>query len=245
MQLFAHELASGARFNYAPRMSESPLPGNIRALRKHLDMNQEAFADAVGSAQANVSRWEKRGSIPEPAPLSRMAQMAGRSVTEFMEEPWTPPVAPRSVSDHTPTRSSDVGDTVGIVQLDLSLSMGPGTLIEDFVESEVVSFDASVLRRITRTSSDRLRFVTGIGTSHEPKFQNSDQFLIDINERRLTRIDGYYWITFDGAHALKRLRPLGNGMMQILSDNPDFAPMEVPALAVRIEGRAIWFARGL
>lgn len=158
---------------------------------------------------------------------------------------WLLGMTSTAAPDIPPTRSSDVGDTVGIVQLDLSLSMGPGALIEDFVESEVVSFDASVLRRITRTPSDRLRFVTGIGTSHEPKFQHNDQFLIDINDRRLSRIDGYYWITFDGAHALKRLRPLGNGMIQVISDNVDFAPMELEAKHVRIEGRAIWFARGL
>jgi len=153
-------------------------------------------------------------------------------------------VAPEA-ADTPPTQSADVGDTVGITQLDLSLSMGPGTLIEDFVESEVVSFDASVLKRITRTPSDRLRFVTGIGTSHEPRFQHNDQFLIDINECRLSRLDGYYWITFDGAHALKRLRPLGGGRIQIISDNPEYGPQDVDANEVRIEGRAIWFARGL
>lgn len=148
-------------------------------------------------------------------------------------------------ADQPIVRSVDAGEIVGILQLDLSLSMGPGTLIEDFVESEMVSFDAAALRRITRTPSDRLRFVTGIGTSHEPKFQNGDQFLININENQLTRLDGYYWITFDGAHALKRLRPLGNGMIQIVSENPDFGPMDVERSAVRIEGRAIWYARGL
>jgi phage repressor protein C with HTH and peptisase S24 domain len=147
--------------------------------------------------------------------------------------------------DQPVVRSADAGETVEILQLDLSLSMGPGTAIEDFVESEMVAFDAAALRRITRTPSDRLRFVTGIGTSHEPKFQSADQFLIDINDRQLTRIDGYYWITFDGAHALKRLRPLGNGMIQVISENPDYAPMELERAAVRIEGRAIWFARGL
>ncbi|MDF2382455.1 hypothetical protein JMG10_13315 [Nostoc ellipsosporum NOK] len=157
----------------------------------------------------------------------------------------TPARAGATQSDHQPTRSADAGDTVEIVQLDLTLAMGPGTFIEDFVESEMVAFDASSLRRITRTPSDRLRFVTGVGTSHEPKFQSSDQFLIDINERRLTKIDGYYWITYEGAHALKRLRPMSGGRIQIISENKDFDPIEAMAEEVRIEGRAIWFARGL
>lgn len=147
--------------------------------------------------------------------------------------------------DQPPTRSADGGEAVEITALDLSLAMGPGTIIDDFVESEPVIFDAAQLRRITRSPFTRLRVVTGIGTSHEPKFHSSDQFLIDINERQLSKIDGYYWITWEGAHALKRLRPMGGGRIQIISENPDFEPIVADAKEVRIEGRAVWVARGL
>lgn len=140
----------------------------------------------------------------------------------------------------------DAGETVGIIRLDLSVAMGPGRSIETFVESDVVSFDLSMLNRITRTPSDRLRFITGVGTSHEPKFQSGDQFLIDLNERSLTRIDGYYWITFEGAYALKRLRPVSGGHVSIISENrAEYEPFEVNAEEITIEGRAIWFARSL
>lgn len=147
--------------------------------------------------------------------------------------------------DLPPIRSADGGEAVEITSLDLSLAMGPGTIIDDFVESEPVIFDAAQLRRITRSPFTRLRAVTGIGTSHEPKFHASDQFLIDINERQLSKLDGYYWITFEGAHALKRLRPMGGGKIQIISENPDFEPIIADAEDVRIEGRAVWVARGL
>lgn len=151
-----------------------------------------------------------------------------------------------SVPEQPRIQTIDAGDTVGILSLDLSLSMGPGRDIEEFVESEIVGFDASILRRLTRTPADRLRFVTGIGSSHEPKFQSGDQFLIDINERHLSRIDGYYWITFEGSHGLKRLRPVSGGRVLVMSDNKDdYPPFEVDGREIRIEGRAIWFARGL
>lgn len=157
------------------------------------------------------------------------------------------PAGPMSKAPEQPrVHTVDAGETVGILSLDLSLSMGLGRDIEEFVESDVVGFDMSVLRRITRTPPDRLRFVTGIGTSHEPRFQSGDQFLIDINERHLTRIDGYYWITFEGSHGLKRLRPVSGGRVLVISDNKeDYPPFEVDARELRIEGRAIWFARGL
>lgn len=199
--------------------------------------------------------WDiERGKVKRPNPdvLRAIEEVLAFAPDHLVDLVYPQPMIARGEAGHSsrmpeqPTvQSADAAESVNIVQLDLSLAMGPGTIIEEFVEAEQVAFDLSVLRRITRTPSDRLRFVTGIGTSHEPKFQSNDQFLIDINERRLTRIDGYYWITFDGAHALKRLRPLGGGRVQVISENPEYAPMELDAGEVRIEGRAIWFARGL
>lgn len=216
---------------------------------KPADLAETDWAERAGVNRGFFGNLKTKAKNPRRDTVRKLLAFIGKVEADL--DPNAPP-APRAgrrvvavEPDQPQIRSIDSGETVGILQLDLSLSMGPGTAIEGFVESETVSFDASVLRRITRTPSDRLRFVTGIGTSHEPKFQNGDQFLIDINERSLARLDGYYWITFDGAHALKRLRPLGNGLVQILSENPDFAPMDVSRGDVRIEGRAIWFARGL
>jgi phage repressor protein C with HTH and peptisase S24 domain len=223
-------------------MSGDVLSRNIHALRKHLGLNQTDFGARVGSAQANVSKWES-GTTPDTEPLEAMAALAGCSISAFKNNEWRPPQ--RTRSDHSPTRTADGGETTDILQLDLSLSMGPGTLIDDFVGSELVKFDIGMLRKITRAPFDRLRFVTGIGDSHEPKFHHSDQFLIDINERQLSRIDGYYWITLHGAHALKRLRPAGNGQIEVHSDNPTYGPQVVDAGDIRIEGRAVWVSRGL
>ncbi|MCP4619970.1 MAG: helix-turn-helix transcriptional regulator [Bradyrhizobium sp.] len=215
--------------------------------RDHWDRQLQEKLGTKGKPIYDIDRGKSKN--PSIETIRAIAELFGKPVNFFTtnydalaESAERPAVV---MSDHQPTRSSDVGETVEIVQLDLTLAMGPGTFIEDFVESEMVAFDASVLRRITRTPSNRLRFVTGIGTSHEPKFQSSDQFLIDINERRLTKIDGYYWITYEGAHALKRLRPMSGGRIQIISENKDFDPIEAMAEEIRIEGRAIWFARGL
>lgn len=141
-----------------------------------------------------------------------------------------------------PIGSND-DDVVEIASLDLSLSMGPGTLIEEFVESEPVKISLNLVQSITRTPSDRLRFVRGIGDSMEPTLRSSDRIMVDINEKQLTRISGIYWINRDGAHGIKRLRPAGKGRVLIISDNPIEGNDEVDARELRIEGRVIWFAR--
>lgn len=169
------------------------------------------------------------------APEAIITELAVLSDGEFVEAP-----------DRTPTRSASRGDaTVGIIALDLSLSMGPGTLIEEFVEAEPVKMDLGLLRSITRTAPDRLRFVRGIGDSMEPTLRQADQVLIDISDRALSRINGIYWVDHLGTHGIKRLRAAGKEQIMIMSDNPIVGDYVAEAEDVRIEGRAIWFGREL
>lgn len=137
------------------------------------------------------------------------------------------------------------GEVVQIQKLDLSLSMGPGTLIDGYVESELVNFDLNFIRLYTRATSDRLRLVTGIGDSMEPTLKWGDLILIDTNDRMLSKQDGIYWINLYGAAGIKRLRAVGPRRILVKSDNPAMDDQEVDAEDLRIEGRAIWATRGL
>lgn len=141
--------------------------------------------------------------------------------------------------------SSTDDDAVEIISLDLSLSMGPGTMIEEFVEGEPVLMGLRFLQGITRTPSDRLRLVRGIGDSMEPTLRTGDRVMVDINERQLSRPHGVYWIDHLGTHGIKRLRASGRGKIMVMSDNPLVSDYEVDAQDLRIEGRVIWFAREL
>lgn len=136
-------------------------------------------------------------------------------------------------------------ETVELIALDLSLSMGPGTLIEDFIEEERVRMSLAFIQAITRTPSDRLRLVRGIGESMEPTLRTGDRVMVDINERQLTRAHGIYWIDHLGTHGIKRLRASARGKVMIMSDNPTVPDFEADAADIRIEGRVIWFAREL
>ncbi len=151
-------------------------------------------------------------------------------------------------TDALPTRSASADDgTVDIISLDLSVSMGPGTLIEDMVEEDPVKWDIGLLRALTRSPFQQLRQIKGVGDSMEPTLRTGDRVLIDTSDRTLSRMHGIYWIDHFGAHGLKRLRAAGHGRIVISSDNkvaggPDF---EVDADELRIHGRAIWFGREL
>lgn len=242
--LCAQALADEPPPLYAQRMKNSVLSSNITRLRDHLGLKQAAFAERIGSTQPNVSKWERLGNEPETRPLAKMAALAGCSVAEFIEQPWAP-ASQRPVTGRPVPAPAGDDDTAEIISLDLSLSMGAGTLIEDFIEEERVRLSLGFLQAITRTPSDRLRLVRGIGDSMEPTLRTGDRVLIDINERQLARSHGVYWIDHLGTHGIKRLRPSGRGRVLVMSDNPLVPDFEVDGGDIRIEGRAIWFARDL
>lgn len=150
------------------------------------------------------------------------------------------------ISTEMPTSTAtETTETVDIQRLDLSVSMGHGTLIEGYVENEPVTFDLAFIRAITRAATKNLRLITGIGDSMYPTLNDGDTILIDTSDRRLSKLDGIYWVNVYGAANLKRLRAIGKGRILIKSDNPAVDDQEVDAEDLLIEGRAIWVARGL
>lgn len=222
-------------------MGNPVLAANISALRKHLGLKQAAFAELIGVDQSYVSKWE-RGSIPSAVPLAKISEAAGCPLDRFMKEPWAPN---KPAANGSPALPSNDDGVVEIQKLDLSLSMGPGTVIDDWVEAEPVKFDLAFIHAITRTPTDRLKLVTGIGDSMYPTLNWGDAILIDTNDKMLSRQDGIYWIDLYGAAGLKRLRTVAKGRILVISDNASIQPQEVDAADLRIEGRAIWVARGL
>lgn len=229
--------------NYAVRMAgQSYLGANIAALRKHLGLKQAAFAELLGTEQANISKWE-RGAEPKPQMLEKLAQKASRTIAEFSNEPWKP-LQSVAKADQLPTRSVDAGETAQLLRLDLSLPMGPGATVDDYVEEEPVEFDLGYLRAITRTPVHRLRLARGVGDSMFPTLHSSDEVLIDTTQNQLLHSDRIYAASINGGAAIKRLRPIEGGKrILVISDNKTIEPYPVDAHEVLIWGRVIRFAR--
>ena len=223
-------LDSGLRFSHYP------------AMISHDDLREEMIR------QLDAERIKPKDVVSAlKIPSPRVAEMRKR--TRRVQQDEYEPLAKLLKLDTGQLLNApivaDNGDVVPILKLDLSLSMGPGTVIDDYVEAEPVSFDLAFIRAITRSPSDRLRLVTGIGDSMYPTLNGGDAIMIDTTDRALARQDGIYWINLYGAAGIKRLRTVGHGRIMVKSDNPTVDDQEVDAGDLRIEGRAIWVARGL
>lgn len=217
---------------------------NIRLLREERNWSRPDLAKRMNTSPQQVERLEKGTRSLRQEWIDRAAAAFGVQPQEIITPrgEFVPSAAPAPM---LPLLTGDGADTVAIQKLDLSLSMGPGTLIDDYIEAEPVTFDLSFIRSITRAPSDRLRLVTGIGDSMYPTLNWGDVIMIDTTDRALARQDGIYWINVYGAAGIKRLRTVGQGRVLVKSDNPAVDDQEVDAEDLRIEGRAIWVARGL
>lgn len=223
--------SAGARLKWARLRANYP------------DAAQFARAARVNPTTYRAYENDQNGFAKQAATFARKLGVTAEWLLDGGPLPTGP--IPEVQPDIPPTRSADAGETVEIEQLDLSLSMGPGTIIDDYVEAERRTFDLAFIRSITRSPPHRLKIVTGIGRSMEPMLQDGDIIMIDTTDNQLSRDDGIYWYTLYEASGLKQLQPMGNGRVLLRAHNRDFGDREVAAEDLRIEGRAIWAARGL
>jgi phage repressor protein C with HTH and peptisase S24 domain len=137
------------------------------------------------------------------------------------------------------TRDASGNETAGVSKLDLSLAMGPGTNIDDYIEVETVEFDLGFLRAMTPSAPSMLRLVSGTGDSMFPTLLDTDLMFIDTSQRVLNMQDRIWAVSLFGAGALKRLRAIGKGRVLVISDNPAVDDQEVDAEDISIAGRLV------
>jgi len=194
------------------------------------------IAQALGIPSSRVAEMRRRDRRVQQDEIAPLATLLGKHESAT--------VLSAQSSDALPTRSVDGGETAQLLRLDLSLPMGPGATVDDYVEDEPVEFDLGYIRAITRTPVHRLRLARGVGDSMFPTLQSSDEVLIDTTQNALLHSDRIYAASINGGAAIKRLRPIdGGARILVISDNKTIDPYPVDASEVQIWGRVIRFAR--
>ena len=74
---------------------------------------------------------------------------------------------------------------------------------------------------------------------------SADLVWIDTTQRKLNQADRIWAVSINGAAAIKRLRPVKDGRILVVSDNPLVENYEVDPAELLIGGRVIRFARDL
>ncbi len=239
------ELVYSRNTGYASRMGQTTLARNIAALRKHLGMTQAAFAKRVGSAQANVSKWENEGRQPDAMPMSEMAALADVSVKDFTNSVWRPNSG--DIAAEPPSLESIAAEHgwVLIDEIDLAFGMGATYLDPDRTPERlgVIPFAADWIRDMYRGSIMHLKVVRGRGDSMEPTIRDGDFVLIDTSRRRLDEQDVVWAVSYGELGMIRRLRQLPGGGVELMPDNAVVRPTEAHDGELHIMGRVIWIGR--
>lgn len=161
----------------------------------------------------------------------------------------SPPAAetrlPYRPQEPVPKFGAPIPDMVPIAAIDLNFGLGSAFMDSEIVEhaADTMLFPRDWLRSITSSSPDRLYWARGVGNSMEPTIGDGDVILIDRSASGSTFGDLYWAIAFGQTGMIKRLRPMPDGSVKILSDNPNVPPEVAHDGELHVFGRVIAVVR--
>ncbi|MFV0642955.1 MAG: helix-turn-helix transcriptional regulator [Sphingomonadaceae bacterium] len=130
---------------------------------------------------------------------------------------------------------------VEVAEIDLRFGLGAAVMDEDVTETtaEMRAFPKSWLRLITSSPPSQLYWARGVGNSMEPNIGDGEVILIDRSQQSPAFADIYWAIAYGQTGMIKRLRPMPDGSVKILSDNPNVPPETAYDGELHIFGRVI------
>jgi phage repressor protein C with HTH and peptisase S24 domain len=134
-------------------------------------------------------------------------------------------------------------DAVLIPEVQVGLSMGGGSVLEDWPVVQMVPFSRSWLRGLTTSSADQLMVARGDGDSMMPTILDQDLVIIDRAQNTPKQQDRIWALSYGGWGMIKRLRSLPDGSLQINSDNAAVSPIIAYEGEAQVIGRVVGVVR--
>ena len=148
------------------------------------------------------------------------------------------------LTGEVPSAGNSHGDVIQIRVVDLAYGMG-GAFIDEHAQEAIESFPRSVIAEFTKAPAEKLRLVRGIGDSMMPTINDGDLVLIDLSQDAMWMNDQIWALATGDIGMIKRLRVLGGGALQAISDNPNVSDYTIGYDDYRIVGRVVACLRSL
>lgn len=129
-------------------------------------------------------------------------------------------------------------EMVDVAEIDLRFGLG-GEYMDEVPVPQMRSFSRDWLRQITTSPPEHLYWAKGQGNSMEPTISDGDILLIDRTQATPAFGDLYWAIAFGHVGMIKRLRPMPDGSVKILSDNPSVPPETAVDEELHVFGRVV------
>ena len=216
--------------------------GRLQDLVRDRRTSLAAISRLIGRNPAYLQQYVTRGSPKhlEYEDLQAIAQFLGVSprVIETRIFDDSRPTS-RAAAPASPSGPNQREDWVDVPRLALDASAGPGA-----ESAQEISFDSfRFSRRWLRENGLEAAQLTAIrveGDSMEPTLRDGDEILVERGGRSARA--GIYVVRIDEALMVKRLDTSRADLLVLISDNPAYPPVEVPAGEAEVIGRVVWKA---
>ncbi|PHQ25486.1 transcriptional regulator [Marinobacter guineae] len=192
------------------------------------------FAQKAGMGDSTL-RAILNGAMPRLDNLLRIAAAAGVSVE------WL-------ATGKEPTKSdSQFEEEFALIPgYNVQVAAGHGSIAGDETPTRELAFRRKWLRFRGLNEND-LALVFAKGDSMEPTISDNETLMVDTSEKRLR--DGQIYVIRNGDHLLvKRIQTLWNDGVQLLSDNTEYPPQEIPLSDLEgldVIGKVVWVGKDL
>ena len=193
---------------------------------------------AIGRNKAYLQQYISRGM---PKVLSfqdsaRLGELLGRDPDEFRhaEQPPRKRWKRKRIQSARPAVSA-------VSEVDVEAAAGPGALADEYVvEKARWQLPDAMLRHEGHSDPADLRILRVRGDSMEPEMRDGDRIVVDTGKRRPGT--GETFVLWDGTGlVVKRIAGLSrDGMLGLLSANPDYPAYECHAGDVHVVGKVVW-----
>ena len=204
--------------------------------------SQAALAGAIGVTPQAISKMVN-GSTTDTGKLYQIARFL-QTTPEYLTGESDSPQIGLAKDDRLGFRGfpSEVNaNIVEVASIDLNFGLGAAFMDQEVVEYQVekMQFPGDWLRSITSSPPSQLYWTRGVGNSMEPAISDGDVILIDRSKVGSTFGDLYWAIAYGQTGMIKRLRPMPDGSVKILSDNPAVPPEVAYDGELHIFGRVV------
>lgn len=214
-----------------------------------LGLTQSALARATGLSQPSVGRFIS-GEVKKTTKIIELAQALRTSPEYLTGEVESPDVA--SANDRRDSFGAfpvqnfeEMAAERGLLpirHIDLAFGMG-ATYLDNPVEEEMRFFPEAFIRAFTQAPPSMIYFAEGAGDSMMPTIHSNDVVIIDTSAKRITMGDQIWACNYAGLGMIKRLRPMPDGGVKILSDNPSVPAETAYDGELSLVGRVVGVAR--
>ncbi|WP_298290333.1 LexA family transcriptional regulator [Novosphingobium sp.] len=201
------------------------LPERLQRVMALRGLTQTELARRVGISVSMVNKLT-RGAARESAHIYAIAKALNCS-PEYLsgdsdDLPDQPAAEHRQAFGSFPSlvEEDEDDEIVEVQEIDLAFGMGGGGYLEVPVKKKRRKFTRGWLRLFTKAPHTRIFIAQGIGDSMAPTIMNADMVIIDTAENEVRVGDQIWAAAYGQTGVIKRLRPMPDGGVKIMSDNP-------------------------